>query len=130
MAQSKQPTKNDKTVRNRLASNGDIVVAEHYEGAIPHPQTLAEYDRIVPGSATDIINDFKENTKTIRNLKTKELELTAARDKRGQYMAFFLGILIILLAAYALSLNQPWVAGSACFLAIGSIGVAFLKTKK
>lgn len=130
MAQQKQAVKDDKSVRNRIASNGDIVVAEHYEGLIPHPQTLAEYDKIVPGSAADIITDFKENAKVIRELRIKELELTAERDKRGQWMAFTLGVLIIGLAFFALYLGQAWVAGGACFLAVGSIGAAFLKRKK
>lgn len=128
MAQSK-PAKDDKSVRNRVASNGDIVVAEHFEGLLPHPQILAEYDNIVPGSASDIINDFKENAKAIRELKAKELDLTVMRDKRGQYMAFILGVCIIGVAAYALYLGQPWVAGGACFLAVGSIGASFLKSR-
>ena len=127
MAQSKQPMKEDKSVRNRIASNGEVVVAEHYEGSIPHPQTLAEYDKIVPGSAADIINDFKENTKTIRELKVRELELAAARDKRGQWMAFVLGILLIGAVFFALYLGQTVVAG---LLAVGTLGAAFLKNSK
>lgn len=130
MAQQKQPAKDDKSVRNRIASNGDIVVAEHYEGLIPHPQTLVEYDKIVPGSAADIITDFKENAKVIRELRVRELELTAERDKRGQWMAFALGVLIIGLAFFALHTGYAWVAGGACFIAVGSIGAAFLKNKK
>lgn len=130
MAQSKQPVKDDKSVRNRVASNGDIIVAEHYEGLIPHPQTLAEYDKIVPGSAADIIGDFKANAQAYRELKVKELDYAAERDKRGQYMAFALGVLIIGVAFCALLFGQPWVAGGACFLAVGSIGASFLKNRK
>ena len=130
MEQLSHQNKEDKSVRNRVATNGEMLVAEHYEAPLPHPQILAEYDKVVPGSASAIIDDFKANAKAIRDLKSRELELTAARHARGQWMAFALGVLILGISAYSLHLGYPIVAGGACFLAVGSIGAAFLRSKK
>lgn len=117
---------NEKSISNRIASDGNVIVAEHFEGLLPHPSTLAEYDKIVPGTAADIIKDYKENAKTIRMLKVRELEIAAERAKIGQYMAFILGVLGIGLAYVSLEQGYPY---GACFLAIGSIGTAFLSKK-
>ena len=89
MEQLSHQNKEDKSVRNRVATNGEMLVAEHYEAPLPHPQILAEYDKVVPGSASAIIDDFKANAKAIRDLKSRELELTAARDANFRNICIF-----------------------------------------
>ena len=127
MTQQKPQSKNDNNVRKRIATNGEIVAAEHYEGPLPHPQTLEKYDEIVPGSAKLIIEDFQMNTQCIRELREIELKAIIARDVRGQWMAFILAILILILTGCALWLGHVIVAGGAFFTAIGAVIVAFLK---
>ena len=127
MAQQKQANKNS-SVRNRVATNGEVVAAEqYYEGPLPHPQILEYYDKIVPGSGQAIIDDFKKNTESIRELRKIELDAVVSRDTRGQWMAFILGLLTLIVAVYALFLGHTFVAGGAFFSAIAGIGAALLK---
>lgn len=127
MAQQKQSNKNN-SVRNRVATNGEVVAAEqYYEGPLPHPQILQQYETVVQGSAQAIIEDFKKNTESIRVLREAELKAVVKRDTRGQWMAFILGVLTLTIAGYALFLGHAFVAGSAFFTAIAGIGVSFLK---
>ena len=115
MAQQKQANKNS-SVRNRVATNGEVVAAEqYYEGPLPHPQILEYYDKIVPGSGQAIIDDFKKNTESIRELRKIELDAVVSRDTRGQWMAFILGLLTLIVAVYALFLGHTFVAGGAFF---------------
>lgn len=110
-----------------MASNGELMATEHYEGPLPHPQILERYDEIVPGSAEAIVNDFKTNTQFIRDLTEREMLATINRDRRGQWMAYSLAIMTLGLAGYSLYLGHVWVAGGAFCTAIGTIVVAFLK---
>ena len=128
MAHQKQPAKSN-NVRDRVASNGDLIAAEHYEGPLPHPQILAQYDAIVPGAAKEIIDEFKKSAEVIRVSKAKELEAVIQRDKRGQWMAFALAGSVLVVAAYALHLGHAVVAGGAFFTAIAGVVISFLNHK-
>lgn len=118
MAKQQEQTRN---VQERVATNGEVAVAERYSSPIPLPQTLAEYDRVVPGTAKDIIDDFKENSKAIRELNKRELELSAQRDARGQIMAFILALSIIGITVYAIYAGAFFVAGAACVASIAAV---------
>lgn len=108
-------------VQERVATDGAVLAAEHYEGPLPHPQILAQYNAIVPGSAQAIIDDFKTNTESIRELRKIELEAAIERDKRGQWMAFALGLLTLGVAVLAITFDYPWVAGGSLFITVATI---------
>lgn len=128
MAQQRQPSKSsNNNVRDRVATDGKVVVAESYEAPLPHPQILEQYDRIVPGSAQAIIDDFKENAELLRNLQKRQLEAAISRDTKGQWMAFVLAIFVIALSGYSLYLGHVWVAGGSIIIALVSLAIAFLK---
>lgn len=126
MNQTKHPSKPN-NLTTRVAANKDVVVAEQVESPLPHPSILAQYEEIVPGSAKAVFDDYRANAQTIRELETKGLNATIEKDKRGQYLAFFISLSIVILSAYALYLGHPVVAGSACFAALGLIGSSYLK---
>lgn len=118
-------------LQERVATDGKLLAAEHYEGPLPHPQILAQYNSIVPGSAEAIIEDFKTNTASIRELRKIELEAAVSRDKRGQWMAFILGLLTLGVAVLSIFLDYPWVAGGSLFITIATIAANIAqKTKK
>lgn len=117
-------------LRERVATDGNLLAAEHYEGPLPHPQILAQYNAIVPGSAQAIIEDFQNNTAAIRDLKKMELEAAISRDKRGQWMAFWLGILVLGIAVLSIKFGYPWVAGGSLFIAIATIAANIVNKSK
>lgn len=115
------------SVQDRVATNGKVLAAEHFEGPLPHPQILQQYDNLVAGSAEAIIKDFQENANSIRELNRLELQATIDRDKRGQYMAFSLGIGILIFASICILRGYPWIAGGALFVAVGAVATAISK---
>lgn len=124
-----KPMKRD-NLRERVATDGNLLAAEHYEVPLPHPQILAQYNAVVPGSAQAIIEDFQNNTAAIRDLKKMELEAAISRDKRGQWMAFWLGILVLGIAVLSIKFGYPWVAGGSLFIAIATIAANIVNKSK
>ena len=71
-----------------------LITAEQYRGPIPSPKILRGFDEIVPGSAKDLIDEYKQWGQLHRNLLERqvnsELELDQAEMKlafRGQGIA-------------------------------------------
>lgn len=106
-----------------------MVLAEKYEAPLPHPQILEGYERIVPGSAKDIIEDYKINCEYARQINSEALRATIDKDKRAQYMAFIIAVMLFGLVVYCVYLGQYWLAGSALAVAIASLAKTFLQSK-
>ncbi len=64
------------------------IIAEQYRGPIPHPRTLQEFDKIVPGSAKDIFEDFKAWGQLNRNLLERQVNSELAQDTADRNLAF------------------------------------------
>ena len=77
-----------------------LVARESYSGPMPKPDHLEQYDRIVPGAAKDILEEFKANGAHMRSIELKALGGAIENDKRGQWMAFFLVVAGFFLIAY------------------------------
>ncbi|WP_294159129.1 hypothetical protein [uncultured Selenomonas sp.] len=72
---------------------------------------------------------MQEDSKSLRKLQEQELAGTIERDKRGQYMAFALGLSAFGLIAFSLWLGYLWFAGGIGVVALFSVVKAFLKGK-
>jgi uncharacterized membrane protein len=64
------------------------IVAEQYRGPIPHPRTLKEFDQIVPGSARDLIDDFKAWGALNRTLLERQAQGELQQDAADRALAF------------------------------------------
>lgn len=72
-------------------SQVEIELTQSFQGPIPHPAFLEAYERIVPGSAKDIIDTFKVEVIHRRDLELRE----DARVSRGQTMGFLIALLFL-----------------------------------
>nr|QLQ63880.1 DUF2335 domain-containing protein [Providencia rettgeri] len=73
---------------------------EIFHGPLPHPDHLRQYEEIAPGMAERILS-FTEAEQRFRH-ETQKTALNGAirKDKRGQWMAYSLSLLIFLLGGY------------------------------
>ena len=109
-----------------------VQLQHHYSGPLPHPETVAKYDQIVPGAAERIITMAEkemvhrhdtENAMTKNAIRTTYLGITFA----------FLSVLVLSGSVlYALYKGFDTVAGS---IAVGSIAAVagvfiFFKSKQ
>jgi len=65
-------------------------------GVLPPPEILAEYDKIVPGSAARILDAFEKQSEHRRALEIKAQEAQIADTRRGQIFGLVIGLTAII----------------------------------
>lgn len=96
--------------------------AELHIGPLPHPETLAGYDRLVPGSAAKIIDAFVAQGQHREKLETYVLKWDNIRSFVGLAAGFIIS-LIVLYLSYDLIMRGHGVEGMA-LAAIDVVGLA------
>lgn len=86
--QLRQVTKT--TVEHKIAFRQEL-----YSGPLPHPETLARYDQIVPGSAERIISVFEKQVDHRHKLENKFFDQRASESKLGTACITVLAIVLI-----------------------------------
>lgn len=82
---------------NKSGGNGSglEIRAQHFQGPIPPPDTLAKYEKIIPGAAERILAMAEKQGNHRRNLEAKVIDKDSGRASRGQIFAFIITITII-----------------------------------
>jgi uncharacterized membrane protein len=122
--QTRTPLANQPAVRGNPAlvqtrASVQIQRVESFQGPLPLPSHLRDYDMIVPGLADRIAIRFEAQSEHRMSMEREALRITKNEARLGQILAagtmvFFLGV-----ATYALSIGA---AGSAAWL--GTLGIA------
>jgi uncharacterized membrane protein len=76
-----------------ISTEGAIHVNEMFLGPLPHPETLAGYNNIVPGSAGLIIDDLMVESTHRRTMEKSAIDNAASHAKSGQNKAFALSMI-------------------------------------
>ncbi|HCM1919156.1 TPA: DUF2335 domain-containing protein [Salmonella enterica subsp. salamae serovar 28:r:e,n,z15] len=101
------------------------IVLKHFQGPVPPPAMLKEYDDVIPGLANRLV-ELTEKEQAHRH-QTEAATLNIAR--RGQTMAFGV-VLIIILAAILFGLNGNTVlAGILVGIDLAALVAAFIAGK-
>lgn len=123
-------------------------VTQTFEGPIPHPTLLSQYDALVPGAAERILTMAEseaahrhslEQSAMTANIESQRRQLSIAEEQQnavfrsdwwGQLFGFAVSTAAVC-GAIALALNgQPWVAGVLAGLPIAAIVRAFRESHK
>ena len=99
---------------------------ERFTGPMPPPSILAGYRNIDPSFPERMMKEFEANSSHVREMERLSLQSTIERDKRGQYMAFGLSILLLSIVFLSLYLGNIFFAGVSGFFFFGFIIKAFL----
>lgn len=82
-------------------------------GPIPAAAELAEYDRLMPGLAREIVNQAHANMDSDRRINELQVQTASKLDTRGQAIAAAISGTCIVFALLCLFLlNPPWLAVS------------------
>lgn len=73
---------------------------ERFEGPFPHPQTLEQYNRVLPGAAERVFALTEREQTHRHDLQSTAIRGAISRDKRGQWMGYTITILVLLIAVY------------------------------
>jgi uncharacterized membrane protein len=91
-----------------------VFAAQTFSGPLPPPESLQEYDNVVPGLAREIVDQWKDETahrhKTIDGLRATDREamrLFHEGEKRGQRYALAAIVLVLAVVVISLLLDRP-----------------------
>ena len=130
MSQNKPQIPNQgKYTQPNVAISQQTLQIQQFSGPLPSPEVLTEYAKIYPGLEKTIVEmALAQNTHRIEIEKIVILS-REKQSRLGQYFAFVVAILLIALAAVALFLGHPTVAGVVATTTIASTIALFLKAK-
>ncbi|MFL9904724.1 DUF2335 domain-containing protein [Paraburkholderia fungorum] len=97
-----------------------------YSGPMPPPEHLAQYDKIVPGAARMILDEFQANSRHAREMELKGMSGMIGRDARAQWMAFVLVLIAFYLIWQLASTGHDKLAIAVATFLVGGIVAAFL----
>jgi uncharacterized membrane protein len=102
--------RSDSVIGERRAEDLPLTIRSTFAGPLPAPGILAEYDRVLPGLAREIVDQWKAETRhrhetvaSMRTLDHEEMVTHYAAERRGQTFSIvaILGVLAIALVAIA-----------------------------
>ena len=138
----------------RIANNPDIdervkemtiksitnsLISQEYffSGPVPPPEMLAQYEKILQGSADRIftmtekrINHSIEMEKGVFMLEKENVPKQIQQGARGQIFSFILCAGLIVLAAFCVYKGENWVAGTIVAFTIASVAALFITGKQ
>ena len=114
-------------VLERLLSRPQVTAFfSHFSGPIPAPETLAGYERIMPGLANRIVEMAEAYQRHQIGLERDQFKAATEFGRRGQWFGLGVAIVGFAAAAYLGSLGQPAAAGVVAALDLGSIVTVFV----
>jgi uncharacterized membrane protein len=99
---------------------------ESFRGPMPPPEHLGRYDKIVPGCARTIVDEFQANSRHNRTMEVTGLTGMVRRDTRAQWMAFVLVLVGFGLVWELAASEHEKTAIAVATMLLGSIVVGFL----
>lgn len=75
-----------------------ITKSQQFSGPMPHPELLAQYDEIVPGSAVQIIDQFVAQGQHRMSLEQKVTASEILRSNWGLAAGFIIAVLMLAVA--------------------------------
>lgn len=99
---------------------------ESYSGPLPKPEHLKAYDEICPGAAQEILNEFKENGRHVRECEKRGLNASIWKVTRGQIFATILALVCLGLAFICVSQYQANGVAVAFIVLTGTLVLPFL----
>ena len=111
---------------NRVESATDVERGTYWQGPLPPPAVLEQFGRLVPDAPERIFRQWEAESDHRRAYEREALAAAIRRDARGQVSALVFALTALSVAAFALWLGEPWVAGTIGGGTIASVVGAFL----
>lgn len=88
-----------------------ILYEERYQGPLPAPRDLEQYERILPGAAERILRMAEKQQDYRIGMEIRSLKTASRQVARGHWMAFILSIILIGVAVALIFAGHPTLGG-------------------
>ena len=107
-----------------------VSIQRSHSGPLPSPETLEEYERILPGAAERIFTAFEKQYTHRHNLESDTITSQNKQSGRGQFFGLIISSLAII-SGFVLTLSEhPYVGGSLCGTTVVALATIFVLGKK
>jgi len=90
-----------------LPAQRQVVAAEFFQGPLPRPSDLGQYEQAIPGAGERILRQFEEQSSHRRALEAKVVDSNVASERRGIYAATWVTSLFVVGGFVLIGLGQP-----------------------
>lgn len=100
-----QPTieKGSKKPRRRV---NKLVTREFFEGPIPHPTILRQYEQVFPGAAERIVAMAEKQSQHRQKIESDIVSSDIANERRGMHYSLFITIVLMLIGALLIYMKR------------------------
>lgn len=99
---------------------------ESWQGPLPAPHTLEEFERIVPGSAKAIIDEWETEAGHRRKYEQRALSFQGLEQIGGRLLGFVFAIVALGVTVYLAQIVAEWAASIVGAGMIGSVVLALI----
>ena len=103
-----------------------VATSTSWEGPLPPPAVLQQYEDVLPGSAKDIFQRSEKQSDHRMRMESAVILGDARRSDVGLVFAFILALTIIILAFYVMIWVNPWAGVTALSVDIAVIAGIFV----
>ena len=107
-----------------------LTMSKIHVGPIPDPETLRAYSEIIPNGAERIMAMAEQQASHRMGLEKTVISGQIRQSNTGQFLAFFIGIVALLVAAYCISTGHELGGGIIGATGITGLVTAFIQGKK
>lgn len=97
---------------------------------MPHPDLLQKYSELDPNFAKVIFKHFEEEQAHRHRIDNKAINGAISSDKRAQWMAFIICLIVLGISAFALYSDKETAGIIGLVMSLGGLVTAFLKGNK
>ena len=103
---------------------------ESFQGPLPPPAMLLQYNQILPGGAERIFRLTEKEQEHRHKTQSDALLGAVSRDKRGQWMGFCIAMVVLIMAAFFANRGNTWFAGTLATLDLVGLTTVFVYGRK
>jgi uncharacterized membrane protein len=107
-----------------------ISIARNFSGPLPHPEILAEYERILPGSAHRIMVAFETQSSHRMSLESHAVREQISQSGRGQSLGGFIVIISLAISGWMGYLGHDVLAGTLGTTTVVSLATIYFLGKR
>lgn len=106
-----------------------IIESEYHSGPMPSPKQLADYEKILPGLATEIRDEFLRNGRHVREMESKAMEYAKDDNDKNRRVAERLVWVSLTFSVVLALTGHDWVAGVIAASTVGAVITGFLNKR-
>lgn len=103
-----------------------ITSEEHFQGPVPHPMILAQYDEIVPGAADRILSMAEKQLEHRLGIENKAIDSKIRDSKLGMVLGFIIAACVVGVGGMAIYMGKDLLGASTIVTVIAGLVGTFV----